>query len=175
MSTTLRTYSPQEVVATWGGFISLANFAEGTAIEIERNTDNSSQLVGMQGDVGLTYNADKTGQVTMTFMQTAETNRYLSQIQKLQDDTGELIRADIVISDPSGSSLCFARNCHIVTASTISLGDDQNSREWVWFAEQVEYTAAPIGFTSSTASTTRIESAASNLQGVSAALNNLLS
>lgn len=171
---TLRTYSPQEVVATWGGFIRLRSFAEGTAIEVSRNSDNSNQLVGMQGDVGLTYNADKTGTVTMTFMQTAETNRYLSQVQKQQDDSGELIRADIVISDPSGSSLCFARNCHIMTPSDISLGDDQESREWTWYAEKIEYTAKPIGFTPATASEVSIQNAADNLQRVSDELNDTL-
>ncbi len=175
MATTLRTYSPQDVVSTWGGFVRLRNFAEGTSIEISRNSDNSNQLVGMQGDVGLTYNADNTGEVTMTFMQTSETNRYLSQVQKLQDDSGELIRADIVISDPSGSSLCFARNCHIVTPADISLGDDQESREWVWFAEKIEYTAVPIGYTPSEQQQLPIFTAAENLQDASRALNDLIS
>lgn len=174
MAQTLRTYSPQEVTATWGGFVTLKNFAEGTAIEIARAADNSAQLVGMQGDVGLTYNADKTGTVTMTFMQTGETNRQLSAIQKIQDDTGELIRADIVISDPSGSNLCIARNCHIMTPASMQLGDDQNSKEWVWFAERIDYTSLPVGYTPPTSSEVRINNAADGLKSASDALQSLL-
>lgn len=174
MAQTLRTYSPQEVTATWGGYVTLRNFADGTAIEIARTADNSNQLVGMQGDVGLTYNADKTGTVTMTFMQTGETNRQLSAIQELQDTSGELIRADLVISDPSGSNLCIARNCHIMTPATMELGDDQASKEWVWFAERIDYTALPVGFAGSVQSTNGIFSNRDGIKSASDALQALL-
>lgn len=174
MAETLRTYSPQEVTATWGGLVVLKNFAEGTAIEIARAAENSTDLVGMQGDVGLTFNANKTGTVTMTFMQTGETNRQLSAIQKLQDDSGELIRADLVISDPSGSNLCIARNCHIRTPANMELGDDQNSKEWMWFAERIDYTSRPVGYVVKTGSATRIDNAAEGLQEASSALEALI-
>lgn len=174
MAQTLRTYSPQEVTASWGGFVEIKNFAEGSAIEVSRSVDNSQQLVGMQGDVGLTYNADKTGTLTFTIMQTGETNRYLSGIQNIQDTTGQLVRADIVISDPSGSYLCVARNCHIMTAPTVTLGDGQNAKEWVFFAERIDYTDAPVGFVPPAASGAKIQGAVSGLKAVSDALNALL-
>lgn len=174
MAQTLRTYSPQEVTVSWAGVVPISNFADGTAIEVSRNADNTQQLVGMQGDVGLTYNADKTGQITINIMQTGETNRLLSAIQNKQDFTGKLFRGDIVISDPSGSYLCVARNCHIMTAPTVSLGDGQNSKEWVFFAERLDFTDAPVGFVAPASSVARIAGAVGGLESVSDALNELL-
>lgn len=174
MAQTLRTYSPQEVVVTWSGFVQLTNFAEGTAIDVSRNVDNSQQLVGMQGDVGLTYNADKTGQLTFTIMQTGETNRILSAIQNTQDSTGTLIRGDITISDPSGSYLCVARNCHIMTTPNVVLGDGQNSKEWVFYAERLDFTDAPVGFVPPAAAAARIQGAVDGIRAASDALQALL-
>ena len=103
MAETLKTYSPAEVEVNWAGYVAIKNFADGTAIEMQRNTDNTRQLVGMQGDVGLTYNPDKTGTVSFTLMQTGESNYALSAIQNAQDTSGKIIRADLTISDPSGA------------------------------------------------------------------------
>lgn len=174
MAQTLRTYSPQEVVATWAGYVELKNFADGTGIEVSRSVDNSTQAVGMGGDVGLTYNANKTGTIAFTIMQTGETNRILSAIQSEQDITGTLIRGDITVSDPSGSWLCIARNCHIMTAPTVTLGDDQNSKQWTFFAERIDFTDVPVGFISPNGETTRIQGAVDGMKSVSDALNAIL-
>jgi len=175
MAQTLKTYSPQEVTVTWGGFVEVTNFAEGSAIEVSRNADNSTQTVGMQGDVGLTYNADKTGQISFTIMQTGTTNQTLSLAQLTQDQTGELIRGDIVISDPSGSFLCFANNCHIMTPPQVSLGDGQNSKTWTFFVERLDFTDVPVGAVQGAGIAAQSAAAVEGLKGASDALNALLS
>lgn len=174
MAETLKVYSPQEVEVNWAGYVPIKNFADGTAIEVQRATDNSRQLVGMQGDVGLTYNPDKTGTVAFTLMQTGETNIILSAIQNSQDATGKLLRADMTISDPSGSMLAIAKRCHIMTTPTLTLGDDQNSKVWTFFAEEIEFLQLPAGAGESAELAARISGAVSGITGASEALESLL-
>ena len=172
---TLKTYSPERVDTSWGG-VNLTGFAEGTAITLRRNADNSAQAVGMQGDVGITKTANRTGQVEMVFMQTSETNRILSAVQATQDLEGsDVIRGDIVVTDPSGGMIALARNCHIMTPPEVSLSDDQSPRTWVWFAELVEFfLEAPAGFVSNAGAIARVDSAVKTLKSASDAANQIL-
>lgn len=171
---TLKTYSPERVVTSWGG-VQLTGFAEGTAITMRRNTDNTAQGVGMQGDVGITKTANRTGQVEMIFMQTAEANRILSAIQAAQDlEDSDVIRANIVVTDDSGGMLCVAQNCHIMTPPEVSLGDDQSPKTWVWFSERIDYLDVPAGFTAGAGYLARVNAAVSALKSASDAANQLL-
>lgn len=169
MSKTLTTFSPQNVSISWGG-INLNGVADGTFIECVRNSDNSSQVVGAQGDVGLTFNADKTGQVTITFLQTSLSNVILSAAQAEQDLSGDLLRAPMVIRDKSGSFLAYISNAHIMTPAGMSLGQEQNSKAWVFYAERIDYadTIPHLGLPAGAAA--EVASAISTLK--SAALSN---
>jgi hypothetical protein len=139
---TQRTYSPKDVIATFaGGAMTFNGFAEGTFIQASRNADNSSSVIGAQGDVGLTVNADKTGSITFTLLQTSTTNATLSHVQNSQDFSNELLRGDIVITDPSGGYLCYAKGCHIMTPPEMNLADEQNSKVWVFFVEDLQFGA----------------------------------
>ena len=136
---TQRTYSPKNVNATFGGVLKLTGFAEGTFIQAVRNGDNSSSVVGSQGDVGLTVNPDKTGTITFTLLQNSATNATLSHVQNYQDIEDELLRGDIVVGDPSGGYLCYAKGCHIMTPPEMNLADEQQSKVWVFFVENLQF------------------------------------
>jgi hypothetical protein len=120
-----KTYSPAKVVVNLAGVLTLTGFAEGTSIQAARAVDNSSQTIGMQGDVGLTATANQTGTITFTLMQNSEANLALSALQNAQDIDQTLYRTGISISDPSGGFLCHAEGCHIMTPPEMSLGDTQ--------------------------------------------------
>ena len=138
MSTTLRTYSPKLVEIQWAG-LTLDGIADGTFVEVERNSPNTNATVGAGGTVGLTYVADKTGMVRLTFMQTSDSNIGLSAVQVAQDSLDDVIRADMTITDKSGSMLCYIQAAHIQTPPPMVLADDQQSRTWEFFAERVDY------------------------------------
>ena len=174
MSQTLRVYSPQEVTVDWGGYVTIRNFAEGTAIEASRAVDNTTNTVGMQGDVGITFVANKTGTLSFTLMQTGETNSVLSAIQREQDRTGELFRADITVRDPSGSSLATYGACHIMTPAVMSMGDDQQAKTWTFFVERFDYTSTPVGLTAANGAGARIGNSVDGIKSVSDALNAIL-
>lgn len=145
MADSLRVYSPEKVKANWDGLFPLKHFAEGTSITATRNLDNTQVDEGMQGDIGITFNASRSGQLSMVFQQTSETNVFLAAIQNLQDTSGELIRGDITISDPSGSMICQANRVHIMKAPDVSLGDSQEPKTWNFFVEELIYLDLPAG------------------------------
>jgi hypothetical protein len=135
---TQRTYSPKNVNALFSS-LKLTGFAEGSFIQAVRSSDNSSSVVGSQGDVGLTVNADKTGTITFTLLQNSTSNATLSHVQNYQDINDELLRGDIEVSDPSGGYLCYAKGCHIMTPPEMNLADEQQSKVWVFFVENLQF------------------------------------
>jgi hypothetical protein len=170
MANTLRPYSPEKVTAVWGGIVPIKGFEEGTFIEVARASENTRTKVGAQGDVGITINADKTGTVTLTLMQTSESNRYLSALQATQDATGDLIRESLQIKDESGSMLCECLGVHIMTPPVITLADDMSPKTWVFFSEKILYLEAPIGVVNSAATIAKINSIKATAKTASEAL-----
>lgn len=171
---TLRPYSPKKVVAEWGGFLTINGFEEGTFIEAARASDNTRTKVGAQGDVGIAINADKTGTLTFTLMQTSETNRYFSALQLLQDESGDLIREGMTIKDPSGSMLCVCNGCHIMTPPAMTLSDDLSPKTWVFFVEEMKYLDAPIGVVNSAATVAKLNNIKSTAKTASEAFLQIL-
>ena len=172
MTDSLRVYSPKNVQVNWEGVMPIKGFAEGTAITAVRNTDNTQVNEGMQGDIGITFNASQSGQLTLVLQQTSQSNIFLGNIQNLQDTSGELIRGSILIADPSGSMLCEARNLHIMKAPDVSLGDSQEPKTWTFFVEKLTYLTVPAGLQNAGALTAQAEGYAANALAASQALQN---
>jgi len=173
MAETQKVWSPAKTNVNWGGTFTFKGFAEGTFITSSRNTDNTRQVVGAHGDVALTLNADRTGTVTVTLLQTSETNRILASIQAAQDETGELYRADLTISDQSGSNLVDAQACHIMTTPENALSDDQTSKTWVFYSEKLTYLPVPTGYIKTVSEEARANNSLSAIRTASEALKNL--
>lgn len=163
---TLRDYSPSAVSMTWGA-IGFTGFGEDTFITVSRNEDNSNNTVGADGSVGITVNANKSGTVEVTLMQTSPTHRYLSAIQLAQDADDTVFRANMTVKDPSGGFLCKVQNAHILTPPEVSLGSDQNEKTWTFFAERIDYTDAPSGFTEVVGEISQIDDAISQVKDIS--------
>lgn len=173
MAQTQKTWSPAKVNMNWGGELPIKGVADGTFVTAVRNSNNTTIKVGAQGDVLPTMIADKTGTITVTLLQTSETNRILSGIQALQDESGELYRADFTIADGSGGMLCYAEACHIMTTPENALGAEDNNKVWVFFSENLRYLPIPKGFEQSAGELARANSSLSALKSVSDALSAL--
>lgn len=159
----LAVYNPQAVEIVWGG-VTLDGVADGTFIEAVRNQGNSQTKVGAYGDPAHTKIVDKTGSVTVTFLQQSDSNKILSAVQLAQDDSEDLIRLDMSIRDKSGGFLCYIKAAHIMTAPSMSLGDDSTNRAWVWFADRIDYadTIPEIGLSAGRAA--RVATAVSTVE-----------
>lgn len=142
----LNSYSPKEVNVSFNG-IAITGFAPDSFIRIRRNSDVLYETVGSQGELSLTKNADKTGEIEIELLQTAESNIELSALLFGTEFGGGLIPVgEIVIEDPSGSNLTVAHNAYIKMTPEIDLGNEQNSRTWTFGCEELVYTSLPAGF-----------------------------
>ena len=145
----LTSYSPKDVNVSFNG-IALTGFAPDSFIRIRRNSEVVMETVGAQGELSLTKNADKTGEVEVELMQTSESNIALSALLFTTEFVSDLIPVgEIVITDPSGSNLTLAHNAYIKAAPEIDLGNDQNTRVWKFGCEQLVYTSVPSGYSPS--------------------------
>lgn len=132
----VRTYAPQEVKIAWGGF-PITGFADGEFVTITPNSDLTDEVIGAQGDVALTKIANWTGTVTFTLLQNADCNVYLSNLYFGQQKAKDIIRENLTITDPSGSTLYDCRDAHMKTAAPVTLGDGQNSKTWTFFVSNM--------------------------------------
>lgn len=132
----VRTYAPQEVRVAWGGF-PITGFADGEFINITLNADVTDEVIGAQGTVALTKIANWTGTVTLTLLQNAEANLYLSGIYAAQQRAADVVRENMTITDPSGSTLYECRLTHMKRAADVVLSDGQNSKTWTFFVSNL--------------------------------------
>lgn len=164
MATYIKTYAPQEVKIAWAGF-PLTGYSDGEFINIAVNSDVTDEVVGAAGDVALTKIANWTGTVTLTLLQNAESNLYLSGIYAAQQRAADIVRENMTIVDPSGSTLYECRDTHLKRASDVVLSDGQNSKQWTFFVSNL----IPVSGNSEIAQALGIASqinAAANLLGV---------
>lgn len=78
-------YDPLKVILTYGG-VAITGYADGSMIEVERNTDNAFPYIGTQGDGAFAESADKSGKITVNLMQTSPSVRYFNEMAKKKGD-----------------------------------------------------------------------------------------
>lgn len=150
MSQYIREYNPDKVNVSWGdGTLPLRGFADGTFITMTRANPRTDATVGAHGDVAITKTADRTGTVEITLLQNSPSNVELSAIVNTEDAAKELFRSSFVVEDPNGGVIARAKRCHIQEPAAITLGDGQNAKVWVFFAEDIEYLTLPAGMNTS--------------------------
>lgn len=170
---TLRDYSSAQVAISWGG-INFVGFAPDTFVTLSRNTPNTNNSVGADGSVGITFNADKSGTIEITLMQTSTTHRVLSAAQAQQDFSGKLFRSNMTVTDPSGGFIAKAQRVHIMEPPEVTLGSDQNEKTWTFYAERIDFADAPAGFVQGAGEVSKIDDILSGLSEVTDAIGGFL-
>lgn len=140
----LPSYSPKDVHISFDG-VAITGFAPDSFIRMRRNSDLLGETVGSAGELSLTKIADRTGEVEIELMQTAESNLLLSGVAHAIENGGPITVGVLMIQDPSGSVLGTALNAYIKSHPEVELGSDQNSKTWIFGCEVLEYTSTPAG------------------------------
>lgn len=143
----INVYSPKEVVLSWGG-APITGLADDTFIEATFNADSTEEVIGAQGDVALTKIANGTGTVTITLLQNATTNVALANVYLKDQLEGKISRANLTITDPSGSLLMECQDAHLKTFAPVTLGASQNAKAWTFFVSKM----IPVGTNSNVTS-----------------------
>lgn len=144
----LTSYSPKDVSVSFNG-LAITGYAEDSFIRVRRNTDSLTEHVGAAGELALTKNADKTGEIEIELLQTSETHLALSALLSTYEfiEGAPIVVGELVINDPSGSAFVIAHNAYVKMTPEIELGSSQNSRIWTFGCETLVYTATPAGWT----------------------------
>jgi hypothetical protein len=138
-------WSPKDVNIAWNVLGAITGFADDTFVVLSRNTDMTEETVGADGTLATTRNADRTGSIAITLMQTAESNILLSAVANAQEKATKFLTGALTITDPSGSVLAVATGAYLKAMPEVTLGSGQNSKEWMFFCEGLEYTSVPEG------------------------------
>ncbi len=149
----LPSYSPKDVSISFNGY-AISGFAPDSFVRLRRNSDLLNETVGSAGELSLTKIADRTGEIEVELMQTAESNLILSGLALATENGEPIITGVLMIQDPSGSVLATALDAYIKALPDVELGADQNTKTWMFGCETLEYTATPPGFVSDYTGTT---------------------
>jgi hypothetical protein len=123
-------YDPKKLVVTFGG-VPLGGYGDSTFVEIApNNADGVHKKIGADGEVSRSFDADNTHQVTVTLMQSSDSNAYLSGVRNADKLTGHSI-LPLSITDLSGGSMGFWPQAWIRGDPTWGYGKEDQERQWI--------------------------------------------
>lgn len=128
----LKIYTSNQIVATFAGIpIQSGRSGEGDFIKIERVNPAFSEKVGADGEVARSRSNDKRTKVTVTLMQTSDTNALFSAIFALDENApGGAGVGAFEVQDLGGTSLHFAAEAWIVKPADATYAAEVGTRVW---------------------------------------------
>ena len=132
----LKTYDPSQVVITVGGAI-ISGYADGAFITLSRNSDMFSRVAGADGENARVKSSDKSGKVTLTLMQTSDSNDILTGFAAAD----ELANSGVVpfaMKDISGRTVALAPRAWVTKLPDSEFGKEAGTREWVLEMDELD-------------------------------------
>ncbi len=126
----VKTYDPKQVIVTFGG-VPISGFADGTFISVSPNNDRFTKAVGADGEVARSKSVDYSHEVTLTLLQTALSNAYLTGILTADQLTNEG-KLPLSITDLSGTTLMLWPEAWIRVEPDVEFAKETGERAWVF-------------------------------------------
>lgn len=129
-SFTVRTYSPKDVIFTAGGY----QITGWQSITVTRSVKGFNVIRGIRGKNTRVPNVDTSATITISLLQTSQSNDVLSRIHELdlQNGTG---RIALTLKDRSGSSVFSSNEAYITGYPTSSFSGQFEYRNWELFLQ----------------------------------------
>lgn len=124
-----KTYDPLQVSVILGSHI-VTGFADGTFVSIERNNQTFELVSGASGETARAKSNDRSGTVTITLMQTSESNSVLSGFAAA-DELSNSGKFPIIVKDNNGDSLYEATEAWVQQPASVEFSKEISEREWV--------------------------------------------
>ncbi len=127
-------YNPDEVSIVLGPALINSGYADGEFIRIEAESEDSTDVVGSDGEVAISRTNDRRATITIILMQTADVNTQLSVLSNLfRSAPGALggVVPFLLRDRNSGAGLYTAENAWIAKPPDISFDREATSREWM--------------------------------------------
>lgn len=123
-----QTYDPAKVTVAVAG-IALTQFAKGSFVSVEYDSDAFSDEVGTRGEVVRIRSADERGMIKVTLMRASPSNDALSALAALDRLTGAGVGAAMV-KDITGTSIHSAANAWVKKIPAAPYSTEADSVEW---------------------------------------------
>lgn len=124
------TYSPKEVVLTFGGY----TVTGWQSISITRSVDAFKPIRGIRGKHTRVRNADTSCMITIPLLQTSMNNDVFSWIHELDIENGTG-RISLTISDLKGTSVFSSVEAYIVGYPEVVYSGEFEYRQWRIFCQ----------------------------------------
>ena len=125
----LRTYSPDDLQVIIGGF-PISGFAKGTFVSVERASDGSSLVTGINGTGARAKNRDRSGIVSLVLLQTSPSNDILSEFYSLDELSPKGQTLTLMVKDVTGSTIASSDAIWIKKLPKIEFSETIMNREW---------------------------------------------
>lgn len=142
----LPTYASRFLVAAWGGQ-SLEGFAPDSSITMSRSVDLKEFEVGSDGQTMVSILPDRSGTCTLSFQQASPSNVILAGVVAYEEANNIPVVGNMTITSPDGSLIAFLRGAQIMTTPEMTRGSTAtgSTQDWVFYAEEMIFTATPDG------------------------------
>lgn len=139
----LGNYSPEDVTMVISndkfGTHTISGMADGTFISYERSVERATLYVGSDLTSARVLRRNKSGTVSVTLHQSAESNDVLSMIALRDEEAHDnSYLFSVTIKDLSGRSVFFAPEAFIGNDPMTSYSTDLETREWTITVTSVE-------------------------------------
>lgn len=126
----VKQYDPANCTLSVNGII-ISGFASGSFITIERSADMWSKQIGAQGEGARTKSNDRSGSISFTLMKTADSNKVLSALAILDENTGGGA-VPVQFEENGTSNLMVAETAWIRKMPNAEFSSSEpGGREWV--------------------------------------------
>lgn len=125
----LTNYDPAQVSVIFAG-IPISGFADGTFVSIDQNEDSFALTIGSDGEGVRARSNNDSGRVTITLLQSSESNDLLSAAHNADKGTGNGV-APLLIKDNTGRTIIEANTAWIVRSPAQEFAREASSREWI--------------------------------------------
>ena len=125
-----KTYNPAQVAVVFNGH-EVSGYADGSFVTVARDEDGWGLSVGSSGEGVRSKMNNKSGTITVTLIQSSESNTFLSGFAELDELSGGG-QGPLLVKDNSGSSLHVCESAWIQKVADAEYAREAGSREWVF-------------------------------------------
>lgn len=133
-SFTVNTYSPKDVILTISGY----QITGWQSISISRSSKGFTSIRGIRGKNTRIPNVDTSATLSVSLLQTSQSNDVLSYIHSLdlQEGTARIV---LMLKDNSGKSVFSSSEAYITSYPVVSFSGQFEYRNWEIFCQKTKF------------------------------------
>lgn len=117
----------------------LTGFAKDDAVKMKFLTDRATYKVGADGRMAVAFSADKSGEITVKFHQTAPANKFLQGLVDLQGGgPNTFVPCAVLFRDTYRQDIGSGQFGFIMTTPEVTRGNEIAEQEWVIVVERLD-------------------------------------